>query len=92
MPHLIPADAGLKEDCLLYENATIWPASASLKVAFLQSGEIIKVGDVWKFVDVPRVIDPSKNGVITANEGGIRSWVFRNDGAKADRVGQPPGG
>jgi len=80
MPHLIPADAGLKEDLLLYENAVIFPASTSTKVAFLQAGEMVKVGDVWKFVDVPRVIDPSKNGVIAATEGGIRSWVFRNDG------------
>ena len=83
MPHLIPADAGLKDDLVLYENAVIFPASTSTKVAFLQAGEMVKVGDVWKFVDVPRVIDPSKNGVIAATEGGIRSWIFRVDGASA---------
>ncbi len=87
MPHLIPADAGLKDDLLLYENAMIFPASpnnaAAGKMAFLQAGEMVKVGDAWKFVDLPRVIDPNKNAPIAASEGGIRSWVFRNDGANA---------
>ena len=74
---------------LLYENATIFPASSNVRIAFLQSAEMVKVGDVWKFVDVPRVIDPSKNGVIAAVEGGIRSWVFRNDGGNAQSGENP---
>ncbi len=83
MPHLIPADAGLKEDVVLYENAVIYAGSPNQanpgKVAFLHVDEMVKVGESWKFVDLPRVIDPSKNGVIASSEGGIRSWVFRND-------------
>ena len=87
MPHLIPADAGLKEDIVLYENAVIFAGSPANqanpgRVAFLQVGEMVKIGDTWKFVDLPKVIDPTKKdgGVITAIEGGIRSWVFRVDG------------
>lgn len=88
LPHLIPADAGLKEDLVLYENAVIFAGSPNApakgpQVAFLQVGEMVKIGDVWKFVDLPRVIDPNKNGTIPAVEGGIRSWVFRESGAAA---------
>ncbi|WP_435017478.1 redoxin domain-containing protein [Tundrisphaera sp. TA3] len=87
MPHLIPADAasGLKDDVLLYENAVIFagapnnPAANAGKMAFLQVGEMVKIGDVWKLVDLPRVIDPSKNAVIAAIEGGIRSSIYRSE-------------
>jgi thiol-disulfide isomerase/thioredoxin len=93
LPHLIPADAGLKDDLVLYENAVIFAGSPnqanSSKVAFLQVGEMVKIGDVWKFVDLPRVIDPNKNGVIAALEGGIRSWVFR-DAGNAGSGGEAP--
>jgi thiol-disulfide isomerase/thioredoxin len=89
LPHLIPADAGLKEDLVLYENAVIFAGSPTNqanpgKVAFLQVGEMIKLGEVWKFVDLPRVIDPAKGGgVVAVVEGGIRSWVFRDAGNAA---------
>ena len=88
MPHLIPADAGLKDDIILCESATIFvdsPANQANpgKMAFLQVGEMIRLGETWKFVDLPRVVDPNKNGVITVAEGGIRSWVFRTDGGNA---------
>ena len=88
MPHLIPAESGLKEDVILCEGATIFAGSPANqanpgKVAFLQVGEMIKLGETWKFVDLPRVVDMNKNGVISAMEGGIRSWVFRSDAANA---------
>ena len=95
MPHLIPLDAGLKEDVVLYENAVIFAGSPQnqanpAKVAFLQVGEMIKLGETWKFVDLPRVIDPTKgNGVIAAVEGGIRSWVFRGDSGNAGGAENP---
>ncbi len=87
MPHLIPADAGLKEDLILNENAMIFVGpstgnSGANKTAFLQVGEMVKIGDAWKFVDLPRVVDP-KGGVVAAFDGGIRSAVFRNDGGSA---------
>jgi thiol-disulfide isomerase/thioredoxin len=85
MPHLIPAEMGLKEDLILCESATIFAGSPANqanagRMAFLQVGEMIRLGETWKFVDLPRVVDPAKNGVIALAEGGIRSWVFRNDG------------
>ncbi|WP_435010693.1 redoxin family protein [Tundrisphaera lichenicola] len=86
LPHLIAADAGLKDDLILYENALIFVGSSNnnaakgLQAAFLQSTEMVKIGETWKFVDLPRVIDPNKNVPIAAVEGGIRSWVFREAG------------
>jgi hypothetical protein len=84
MPHLIPADpdTGLTQDVVLYENAVIFagPASGEIdprKIAFLQVPEMIKVGDVWKFVELPRAIPPDKP-VVAAADGGIRSWIFRS--------------
>jgi len=83
MPHLIPGDSetGLSQDLILYENAVIFagPASGQIdpsKVAFLQVPEMVKLGEVWKFVELPRAIAPDKP-VVAAIEGGIRSWVFR---------------
>ena len=64
MPHVIPADAdtGLAQDLVLYENAVIFagPASGQVdarKMAFLQAPEMIKLGEAWKFVELPRAID-----------------------------------
>src|SRR4051794_12260165 len=83
-PHLIPTDpsTGPSKDLILYENAIIFagapsnqPSSGNLKVAFLQAPEIVQVGDTWKFVELPRAIDPEKP-VMTA-EGGLRASLFR---------------
>jgi hypothetical protein len=84
MPHLIPADAGsgLSQDLVLYENAVIFagllngPASA-IDLAFLQAPEMIKIGEVWKFVELPRAVDPKKP--LVAVEGGIRAWLFKGE-------------
>ncbi len=84
MPHMIPADAdtGLAQDVMLYENAVVFagPVSGEVdarKVAFLQVPEMIKLGDVWKFVELPRAIAPDKP-VVASIDGGIRSWIFRS--------------
>jgi peroxiredoxin/TolA-binding protein len=82
LPHVIPADAGLKDDLLLYENAFIFVNSADPKadpmsIAYLQSIEMVRVGDTWKFVELPRVIDPAKP-VSTTMEGGIRAALYEN--------------
>ena len=89
MPHLIPADptAGIKDDILLYENAVIFAGPPNgqappAKMAFLQAAEMVKVGETWKFVDLPHANDLEKP--VVATEGGIRSWVFRqSSGAPA---------
>ncbi len=84
MPHVIPVDAtaGLKADITLYENAVIFAANGGQadKTAFLQASEIVQVGPAWKFVDLPRAIDPSNQAAVVAQEGGIRSAIFRGAG------------
>jgi thiol-disulfide isomerase/thioredoxin len=82
MPHLIPADAtsGLSQDLVLYENAVIFAGppngqAPAGKMVFLQAAEMVKVGESWKFVDLPKAVDPEKP--VVSVEGGIRSWVFR---------------
>jgi hypothetical protein len=84
LPHVIPADAdtGLSQDVMLYENVVVFagPSSGEVdarKVAFLQVPEMIKLGEVWKFVELPRAIAPDKP-VVAAIDGGIRSWIFRS--------------
>jgi thiol-disulfide isomerase/thioredoxin len=85
MPHLIPADPdnGLTQDLVLYENAVIFagPPSGDVdprKIAFLQVPEMVKLGDVWKFVELPRAILPDRP-VVASTDGGIRSWIFRSE-------------
>jgi hypothetical protein len=86
MPHAIPADGGpgLKGDLTLYENAVIFAGPANgqgdpTKAAYLQVPEMIKIGETWKFVDLPRPTDPVKPSPALAYEG-IRSWLYRFDG------------
>ena len=93
MPHLIPSDAatGPSQDLVMYENAVIFAGPpggqpAPDKMAFLQVPEMIKIGDTWKFVELPRAAPPDKP--IVAAEGGIRSWLFR-DGNVAGAAQDP---
>ncbi|QDV35150.1 Thiol-disulfide oxidoreductase ResA [Tautonia plasticadhaerens] len=96
MPHLIPADAsaGLKDDLLLFENAVVFAGSPDGmgdlgKVAYLQVPELVRVGEAWKFVGLPRAFnpDPSEAEVIAAYEG-IRSWLYREGGASGAMASQ----
>jgi peroxiredoxin len=87
MPHVIPADAaaGLKADLSLYENAFVFVTKASGKddpmaTAYLQVPELIKVGDTWKFVELPRAIDP-KAPVAQVADAGLRAELFRENAA-----------
>jgi peroxiredoxin len=82
LPHALPADpaAGLAKDVVLYENAMIFispptPAGGQPgKLTMLQVPEMIQLGDAWKFVDLPRVVDPEKP--IVAVAAGIRSALY----------------
>ncbi len=81
MPHLIPADAapGLKGDLVLYENAVIYvggPNGEDAPIAYLQVPELVRVGEAWKFVDLPRAFNPARPEPIAAADG-LRSWLFR---------------
>ena len=80
-PHVIPADpaGGLEKDLVLYENAVIFaggPAAqaSSVKTSFLQVPEMIKLGETWKFVELPRAVDPEKP--VVASTSGIRSAIY----------------
>jgi len=80
-PRVIPAEAssGLEKDLTLYENAMVIPASSAAqqnpaKLAFLQIPDVIELGATWKFIELPRAIDPEKPIVATIT--GIRSMLF----------------
>lgn len=89
-PHALPADpaAGLGKDVVLYENAMIFvspptpPGGQPGKLTMLQVPEMIQLGDAWKFVDLPRVVDPEKPVVAAAS--GLRSALYE--------VSDAPGG
>lgn len=90
LPHGLPADpaAGLSKDVVLYENAMIFvspptpPGGQPGKLTMLQVPEMIQLGDAWKFVDLPRVVDADKPVVAAA--AGIRSALYE--------AGDVPGG
>ncbi|MDB5349910.1 MAG: resA 16 [Planctomycetota bacterium] len=65
MPHVIPADApGLKGEVILYENVVVFPddgnPALASKLAYLSAPEIVKIGDAWKFIELPIAVDPVK--------------------------------
>ena len=86
MPHAIPADApGLKGEVMVYENIVIFadggnPASAA-KMAYLSAPDVVKIGDAWKFIDLPRAIDPSKPPAV-GNLVSLRTDIFRGPGVE----------
>ena len=80
-PHVIPADltSGVEKDLTLYENAMVIPGTTAAdqnpaKIAFLQIPDMIQLGMTWKFVELPRAIDPEKPIVTVAS--GIRAMLF----------------
>jgi peroxiredoxin len=89
-PHVIPADPanGLEKDIVLYENAVVFAGlpgaqANAAKVSFLQVLEMIKLGETWKFVELPRAVDPDKP--VVASAGGIRAALFDTAGAGRER-------
>ena len=92
-PHVIPAEAaaGVEKDVVLYENAVIFASAPSTqaatnptaKVSFLQIPEMIKLGETWKFVELPRAVDPEKP--VVASSGGIRAVIYDASGPAPQR-------
>jgi peroxiredoxin len=91
-PHVIPADpdTGLGRDLTLYENAVIFAGlplgqngATAGKVSFLQVPEMIQIGETWKFVELPRAVDPEKP--IVATSTGIRAALFEGANAPVQR-------
>jgi thiol-disulfide isomerase/thioredoxin len=80
-PHVIPAEpaSGVERDLTLYENAMVIPGTTAAnqnpaKIAFLQIPDMIQLGTTWKFVELPRAIDPEKPIITVAS--GIRAMLF----------------
>ena len=48
--------------------------AAPARIAFLQIPDMIKLGETWKFIELPRAIDPEKP--VIASVSGIRSMLF----------------
>ncbi len=68
MPSLIPAEEGkCAQDVLVYENvmAIVETGGSS---GFVQLGEFVKVGDVWKMTQFPQ---PMEGDTLEMTEGGI---------------------
>lgn len=83
MPHVIPTDAGVKEDLVLYENAFIFANQPDgqgdpMAMAYLQASDLVKVGDAWKFASVPQAINPKEPATIAA-DAGLRAAIYRED-------------
>ena len=85
-PHVIPADPtdGPAKDVVVYENAMIFPgmaagqadaAAAPPRIAFLQIPDMIRLGETWKFIELPRAIDPEKP--VVQSVSGIRAMDLR---------------
>ena len=84
-PHVLPADpaGGLDKDVVVYENAMIFPgmaagqadaAAAPPRIAFLQIPDMIKLGETWKFIELPRAIDPEKP--VVSQISGLRAMIY----------------
>lgn len=91
MPHVIPPDAapGLKGEVMLYENVVVFAdsgnAASAAKLAYLSAPDVVKIGDSWKFVELPRAIDPTKPpaaGTLVS----LRTDIFRSGGGTGPAV------
>ena len=66
MPGIIPADDGkASQDLVVYESAMAI-VETSGQHSFVQLGEMVRVGDVWKLTQVPR---PSSGATIQVTQG-----------------------
>lgn len=95
MPHMIPADAaGLADDILTYENGVVFVASDTqsdpTKTSYLQVPEMVKVAETWKFVSLPRAINPGANEPAAGPElETVRALVYRNSNTAAGMNANP---
>lgn len=87
MPHLIPADPenGLKDDALVYENGVIFAGLPNgqgdpMATSYLQAADLIKIGETWKFLALPRANDPKKSVVVAAQDAGFRMALVKASG------------
>ena len=82
MPHVIPADPaiGLKNEVLMYENVVIFAdagsQAATAKMSYLSTPEVVKIGDAWKFIDLPHAVDPLKP--VGGSLASLRNDIFKS--------------
>jgi AhpC/TSA family len=81
IPHGMPVDPalGLSKEILLYENPVVWvqppnPEKNAAGMAYLQAADVIKIGEAWKFTDLPQAVDPA--GQPPSLEGGLRTALI----------------
>lgn len=98
MPHVIPSDAaGLPADIMTYENGVVFVGSAAqgaqsdpTKTSYLQVPEMVQIGNAWKFVSLPRAINPGSNEPAAgADVETVRSIVYRNSTAPGAPAANP---
>lgn len=66
-PSLVPSDAGkATQDLMIYGNVMAIVETGS-QTGFIQVGEILKVGDVWKLTQMPRAIDESVKELVAGS-------------------------
>ena len=89
MPHVIPADPeiGLKNEVMMYENVVFFGDSgnpdATSKMAYLSAPEVVKIGNAWKFIDLPHAVDPVKPA--GGSLASLRNDIFKGgDAADAE--------
>ncbi len=89
MPHVIPGDAGsgLTDEIVLYENAVVFvtPSSKaeSQGIAYLHVPELIRIGETWKFLSLPRAVDPVQPVLAEVDQGSLRSAIYGRADASA---------
>jgi peroxiredoxin len=85
MPHLIPSDPalGLAQEILLYENGVIFVTPSAkadpLSLASLHVSELVRIGETWKFLTLPRAVDPSQPVVADVDQASLRSALYGRD-------------
>ncbi|MCA8996953.1 MAG: redoxin domain-containing protein [Planctomycetaceae bacterium] len=68
MPSLIPAEKGKSsQDLVVYENVMAMVDSGA-QPGFVQVGEMVRIGDVWKLTQIPQ---PFEGNNATVAEGGV---------------------
>ena len=88
MPNVIPSESGLSnDDLLLYENVMSIVETGG-ETGFVQIGEMVRVGDVWKLTSIPQPLE-GEAPQLTDSGGFTRLLVAGLDTQMASTEGSP---